>query len=128
MVQTTTTTSGTSDNKIYEWHCPYQPKAEQGWECPRCGRINAPWVRQCDYTRGTYDYNKWTITPTWTDGEWWKTPVTCTQADANTYINKDKVETGGSDYYDISAHVYTNSTKNVSNHASYPNNNCELHN
>lgn len=71
---------------------------EKGWECPRCGRINAPWVRQCDCTRGTYDYNKWTITPTWTDDKWWKTYITCTQADANTYINKDKVEIGGSDY------------------------------
>jgi len=20
-----------------------------GWECPVCGRVYAPWVRQCDY-------------------------------------------------------------------------------
>lgn len=34
------------------------PRAEQGWECPRCGRINAPWVRQCDCSRS----NNYTIT------------------------------------------------------------------
>lgn len=130
MVQTTATSTDTNTTTTScSYPCPYlKSKAEQGWECPRCGRINAPWAKSCDCTRGTYYYDKWTITPTWTDGKWWKTHVTCTQADANTYINKDKVETGGSDYYDTSAHVYTNSTKNVSNHASYPNNNCELHN
>lgn len=21
---------------------------EKGWECPRCHKINAPWVRECD--------------------------------------------------------------------------------
>ena len=30
------------------------PRAEQGWECPRCGHINAPWVRQCDCPRSIY--------------------------------------------------------------------------
>lgn len=30
------------------------PRAEQGWECPRCGHINAPWVRQCDCSRSNY--------------------------------------------------------------------------
>ena len=30
---------------------------EYGWECPRCGKINAPWKSQCDCTR-----NNWTIT------------------------------------------------------------------
>jgi len=34
------------------------PRAEQGWECPRCGHINAPWVRQCDCSRS----NNYTIT------------------------------------------------------------------
>ena len=99
--------STTSTSTTYQ--CPYiKSKAEQGWECPRCGHINAPWVRQCDCTRGTHDYDKWTITPTWTDGEWWKTHITCTQADTNTYINKDKIEIGGSDYWDPCAKTWTN--------------------
>ena len=105
---TTTTTSTGTSTTASQWQTYNHYKAEQGWECPRCGRINAPWVRQCDCSRGTYDYDKWTITPTWTDGEWWKTHITCTQADANTYINKDKVEVGGSDYWDINSHSYVN--------------------
>lgn len=52
-------------------------KAEQGWECPRCGRINAPWVRQCDCSG-----NNWTITTsddlTYKDSHkyWWDSPDT----------------------------------------------------
>lgn len=61
--------TGTSTSTTYQ--CPYTytpPKAEQGWECPRCGRINAPWVRQCDCSR-----NNWTITSDWTyKPDWWK--------------------------------------------------------
>jgi len=34
-----------------------QYQIEYGWECPRCGKINAPWKSQCDCTR-----NNWTIT------------------------------------------------------------------
>ena len=75
------------------WHCPYTPpKAEQGWECPRCGRINAPWVRQCDCSR-----SNWTITTDdWTyKPEWWK-EVTC--HDDNIMNNPTTYQVGGSDY------------------------------
>lgn len=70
--------------------CPYiQPKAEQGWECPRCGRINAPWVRQCDCSS-----SNWTITSDLTyKPDWWK-EVTCNSypvgsdyKKGNTYVN-----------------------------------------
>lgn len=115
-VGNSTTGTGTNTSTSTTWHCPYiQPKAEQGWECPRCGRINAPWVRQCDCTRETHDYDKWTTTPTWTDSEWWKTYITCSKADANTYISKDKTEVGGSDYWDSNTHTWVNVAKSQTN-------------
>ena len=104
-----TTTTGTGTSTTYQ--CPYiKPKAEQGWECPRCGHINAPWVRQCDCTRGAYDYDKWTITPTWTDGEWWKTYVTCGQADDITK-NPNVYQVGGSDYKEGNTYVNVSGTQ-----------------
>ena len=111
MVQTTTT-SNTSDNKIYEWHCPWQPKpkqAEQGWECPRCGRINAPWVRQCDCSRDTWTVN-WTSDKT-TVGDrpgWWK-EVTC--HDDNIMNNPTTYQVGGSDYKEGNTYVNVSGTQ-----------------
>lgn len=32
---------------------------QKGWECPRCGRINAPWLLYCSCDRSTY-YMSWT--------------------------------------------------------------------
>jgi hypothetical protein len=29
------------------------PPAKQGWECPRCGKVHAPWVQECDCHRST---------------------------------------------------------------------------
>lgn len=55
----------------------YSPSynAEKGWECPRCKRINAPWVRQCDCNNGD-----WTITnvPNITPTPSWQLPTTIT--------------------------------------------------
>lgn len=34
------------------------PSFQQGWICPRCGRVNAPWVASCFCTAG----KEWTIT------------------------------------------------------------------
>ena len=70
-VQVGDSTAGTSTSTT--WHCPCTPsRAEQGWECPRCGRINAPWKSQCDCGRNNY----WTVTDGWIykpyDDEWWK--------------------------------------------------------
>ena len=71
--------SSTSQTTSSYWP-PNLYNAERGWECPRCGRINAPWVRQCDCSR-----DKWTISwtsdhiePSWTGDkpDWWK-EVTC---------------------------------------------------
>ena len=116
------------------WHCPYiQPKAEQGWECPRCGHINAPWVRQCDCSR-----SNWTITSDWTyKPDWWKevtcnpdtftvhpetttwrTPSSVCSSDSTTSVKSNPNSTiyttatnptvGGSDYWDNMSQVWTN--------------------
>ena len=29
--------------------------AQYGWECPRCGQINAPWVSHCDCKKNYYN-------------------------------------------------------------------------
>ena len=69
-VQVGDSTVGTSTSTTYYTNPSYS--AEKGWECPRCKRINAPWVRQCDCNG-----NNWTITSDWTyRPEWWK-EVTC---------------------------------------------------
>lgn len=86
--------STTSTNTSTTRRCPYtQPKAEQGWECPRCGRINAPWVRQCDCNG-----NNWTITSDWTyKPEWWK-EVTCNPDTFKVHPDSTVYQVGGSDY------------------------------
>lgn len=92
-VQVGNSTTGTSTSTTAsQWQTYNHYTAERGWECPRCGRINAPWVRQCDCPNN----NNWTITTDWTyKPEWWK-EVTCqgtkTVPDSNVY------QTGGSDY------------------------------
>ena len=84
-----TTTSGYS----YTYSSP-----QQGWECPRCGRINAPWMSQCCCSRGYWH-------PTWTSDkvyvgdkpEWWEDYVTCSQAD-NVTKDSTSYTTGGSNH------------------------------
>lgn len=64
-VQIEDSTTGTSTSTSYT--IGSKPQAERGWECPRCGRINAPWVRQCDCPKN------WNITWDSPDTEdWWK--------------------------------------------------------
>lgn len=113
-VQVGDSTAGTSTSTT--WHCPYtSPKAEQGWECPRCGRINAPWVRQCDCSS-----NHWTITTSddWTyKPTWWK-EVTCNSdtfkvhPDSTVYTNPI---VGGSDYKDSITGTWVNVPKTYTN-------------
>lgn len=68
-VQVGESTTGTSTSTTYTWHCPCGPsKAEQGWECPRCGRINAPWKSQCNCSKNNYQ----TVLDKPSDNEWWK--------------------------------------------------------
>lgn len=97
---TTSTSTSTSTNAT--WRCPYtQPKAEQGWECPRCGRINAPWVRQCDCSRND-KWEKWDIT--WNRDDcakpwWYDYKVTCVDTDTfKVHPDSTIYQAGGSDY------------------------------
>ncbi len=107
MDNTTSTTTSTS----YTYKSPSSYQSEKGWECPRCGRINAPWVRQCDCSR-----NNWTITCD--DNEWWKKYTTCT---SDTFkIHPDEIvyttpHVGGSDYWDSNSNSYKNTTTYTTN-------------
>ena len=135
-VQVGESTTGTSTSTT--WRCPYTPsKAEQGWECPRCGRINAPWKSQCDCGRNNY----WTVTDGWIykpyNDEWWKrvycdsdtfrihpetttwkAPSSVCSSDSTTSVKSNPNSTiyttatnptvGGSDYWDNMSQVWTN--------------------
>ena len=97
------TTTGTSTSTTAsQWQVYDHYRAELGWECPRCGKINAPWVRQCDCSRSnwTITTNDWTYKP-----EWWK-EITCSgtspqiQLDSDTFrIHPDStIYSRGNDY------------------------------
>lgn len=110
-----------------------KPSIEQGWECPRCGRINAPWVRQCDCSRndwtiaiskdGTYKPEQWkdiTCNPDTfrihpEDGPIWKSDsATVSKSNPDityTYITNPNSIAGGSDYWDPISHTYRNTLK-----------------
>ena len=109
---TAPTSSSTTSSCTYP--CPYlKPKVEQGWECPRCGHINAPWVRQCD-CQSNYWYTTWTSDKTTGDKpEWWKDYITCMQADDITN-NPNVYQVGGSDYKEGNTYVNVNGTQSNS--------------
>ena len=136
-VQVGDSTTGTSTSTT--WRCPYtQSKAEQGWECPRCGRINAPWVRQCDCSRS----DKWNITwdkddcakPWWYDYKvtcapetTWRTPSSVCGSDSTTSVKSNPNSTiyttaanptvGGSDYWDPNTGTWHNGNASMSNNS-----------
>lgn len=118
-VQTGDVVTGTSTSINTTWQCPYiQPKAEKGWECPRCGRINAPWVRQCDCSKDNWTIN-WNDTTK--DDDWWKKYVTCSSDTFKIHPNEIVYTTahnpivGGSDYWNNTEKIWSNVLKNVSN-------------
>lgn len=78
-------TAGTTSSTTYTYTSQPDYFAEKGWECPRCKRINAPWVRQCDCS----GYN-WTITNTPNTSPWWTqlpTTITCKNPPDVTYYS-----------------------------------------
>ena len=91
--------------------------SEKGWECPRCGRINAPWVRQCDCSPSTSTWDKITINPC---DNWWKPQITCDDnmfrihPDSITYTSVNQVA-GGSDYKDSVTGDWVNVPKTYTN-------------
>ena len=122
------TSTSTSTSTTYTYSNPSY-SAEKGWECPRCGRINAPWVRQCDCSRN----DKWDIT--WAKEDytkpWWSDyKVTCNgtsaqaqidsetfkiHPDATVYAATGSPAVGGSDYWDPLSNSYTNTTTYATN-------------
>ena len=48
---------GNSAQHTYPSH-PSHPQysGQQGWVCPKCGRVNAPWVMSCPCTVNTVTY------------------------------------------------------------------------
>ena len=111
-VNTQTTTTGTSTTT--NWRCPWyhpQRNIEYGWECPRCGKINAPWVTSCNCNQN------WSITcnpdKVYTGDRpgWWK-EVTC--YDDNILNNPTTYQVGGSDYKTVDG-TYVNVGGTTSN-------------
>lgn len=111
-----TTSTGTSTTTS-QWQTYNPYKAEKGWECPRCGRINAPWVRQCDCSPST-SWDKITINPC---DNWWKDPITYDDnmfrihPDSVTYTTSVNQVAGGSDYKDSVTGEWVNVPKNHTN-------------
>ena len=108
MKETTTTTFTTSDKLRSE------PYIESGWLCPRCGHINAPWVRQCDCSPAT----KITVNPC---NDWWKNvKITCDDTfkihpESITYTTNVNQVAGGSDYKDSVTGNWVNVPKTYTN-------------
>ena len=101
-------TTGTSTSTTWRTN-PVPPPTEYGWACPRCNRINAPWVRQCDCGGNNY----WTITSDWRyKPEWWK-EVTCDSDTFKVHPDSTIYQVGGSDYKE--GHTYVNVSGTQSN-------------
>lgn len=117
-VQTGDTTTGTSTSTTYTYN-NLSYNAEKGWECPRCGRINAPWVRQCDCSPSTSAWDKITINPC--DKKWY-TEITCSDdntfkihPESTVYTTNINQVAGGSDYKDSVTGDWVNVPKTYTN-------------
>lgn len=114
-VQTGDTVKGTSTNiNTSHTYSNLSYNAEKGWECPRCGRINAPWVRQCDCSPSTSTWDKITVNPC---DDWWKNSVDTFRIhpETITYTTKLNQVAGGSDYKDPVTGDWVNVPKTYTN-------------
>ena len=120
-VQVGESTTGTSTSTTAsQWQTYNHSKAERGWECPRCGRINAPWVRQCDCSPSstTISWDKITVNPC---DDWWKHQITCDDnifrihPESITYATNANQVVGGSDYKDSATGNWVNVPKTYTN-------------
>lgn len=109
-----TTATNTGSNKPYS-----ESSIASGWLCPRCGRINAPWVRQCDCSpSSTVSWDKITINPC---DDWWRTKITRDDdmfkihPDTVVYTTSVNQVVGGSDYKDPVTGDQVNVPKNNTN-------------
>lgn len=116
-VQVGNSTTGTTTTSQWQTYNHYN--AEKGWECPRCGRINAPWVRQCDCSPSTCTWDKITINPC--DKKWY-TEITCSDdntfkihPESITYTTNVNQVAGGSDYKDPVTGDWVNVPKTYTN-------------
>lgn len=108
---TNTNTSTTSYTQVSS------PSIQDGWRCPRCNRINAPWVRQCDCSPSTYTYDDITVNPC---DKWWKPQITCDDTfkihpDSTIYTTNVNQVVGGSDYKDSVTGSWVNVPKTYTN-------------
>ena len=109
----TTSTSTSTTTSQWQTYNPY--KAEKGWECPRCGRINAPWVRQCDCSRS---YEKWDITwnkDDYTKPWWYDYKVTCNGTPIQTQTESTVYQVDGSNCKDSVTGTWVNVPKTYTN-------------
>ena len=98
------------------------PCIEDGWSCPRCNRINAPWVRQCSCCApSTYTWDKITVNPC---NKQLETKITDDNTfkvhpESITYTYSTNVNTlaGGSDYKDLITGNWINIFKTYTNSA-----------
>lgn len=140
-VQVGDSTAGTSTSTTHTWRYYPEYNSEKGWECPRCGRINAPWKSQCDCAGNNWypTWYPWDYKEPWwkqvycdsdtfkvhPETTTWKAPSSVCSSDSTTSVKSNPNSTiyttatnttvGGSDYWDNNTHTWTNVAKSQTN-------------
>ena len=108
-------TTTTTNNSEHDFSSPI----ECGWECPRCGHINAPWVRQCYCSPSNSSWDKITC------DEWWQqtSETFKIHPESTIYTTNVNQVVGGSDYKDSWTGTWVNVPKTYTNQQLKYNNN-----